>query len=129
MYQCLELLQNQKNLYHDNEILLRGSEDLPSQDAPDTTIRVEQSQSDRSKVRFNPVAVDLRTGSSAADPVAKASVGRLHFTETTSNNMRKKSKPNPAQKYFQLVVSSNFISIIQFQYRCQIAALVDDNKA
>ena len=90
---------------------------------------MEQSQSDRSKVRFNPVAVDLRTGSSAADPVAKASVGRLHFTETTSNNMRKKSKPNPAQKYFQLVVSSNFISIIQFQYRCQIAALVDDNKA
>ena len=73
------------------------------QDAPDTTIRVEQSQSNRSKVRFNPVAVDLRTGS--ADPVAKVSVGRLHFTETTSNNMRKKGKPNPAQKYFQLVVS------------------------
>ena len=73
------------------------------QDAPDTTIRVEQSQSDRSKVRFNPVAVDLKSG--AADPVAKVSVGRLHFTETTSNNMRKKGKPNPAQKYFQLVVS------------------------
>ena len=76
------------------------------QDAPDTTIRVEQSQSDRSKVRFNPVAVDLKSG--AVDPVAKVSVGRLHFTETTSNNMRKKGKPNPAQKYFQLVVSKLF---------------------
>ena len=84
---------------------------IPAQDAPDTTIRVEQSQSDRSKVRFNPVAVDLKEPASC-DPVAKVSVGRLHFTETTSNNMRKKSKPNPAQKYFQLVVSSNFISII-----------------
>ena len=35
----------------------------------------------------------------------KVTVGRLHFAETTSNNMRKKGKPNPAQKYFQLVVS------------------------
>ena len=31
--------------------------------------------------------------------------GRLHFSETTLNNMRKKGKPNPEQKYFQLVVS------------------------
>ena len=80
-----------------------------SQDAPDTTIRVEQSQSDRSKVRFNPVAVDLKEPSSG-DPVAKVSVGRLHFTETTTNNMRKKGKPNPAQKYFQLVVSGQILS-------------------
>ena len=34
----------------------------------------------------------------------QVTVGRLHFAETTSNNMRKKGKPNPAQKYFQLVV-------------------------
>lgn len=31
-------------------------------------------------------------------------VGRLHFSETTSNNMRKKGRPNPEQRYFQLVV-------------------------
>lgn len=31
--------------------------------------------------------------------------GRLHFSETTLNNMRKKGKPNPEQKYFLLVVS------------------------
>jgi hypothetical protein len=35
----------------------------------------------------------------------KVTVGRLHFAETTSNNMRKKGKPNPAQKYFQLAVN------------------------
>lgn len=28
----------------------------------------------------------------------------MHFSETTSNNMRKKGRPNPEQRYFQLVV-------------------------
>lgn len=36
--------------------------------------------------------------------VSKVTVGRLHFSETTSNNMRKKGRPNPEQRYFQLVV-------------------------
>ncbi|KAJ8023441.1 Myelin regulatory factor [Holothuria leucospilota] len=36
--------------------------------------------------------------------ITKATVGRLHFSETTSNNMRKKGKPNPDQRYFMLVV-------------------------
>ena len=44
--------------------------------------------------------VDIRPGSQI-----KLTVGRLHFSETTSNNMRKKGKPNPDQRYFQLVVS------------------------
>ena len=39
------------------------------------------------------------------DNVVKATIGRLHFSETTSNNMRKKGKPNPDQRYFMLVVS------------------------
>ncbi len=60
---------------------------------------MEQSQADRSKVAFHPVRVELKN-----DLQFKVSVGRLHFTETTANNMRKKGKPNPAQKYFQLVV-------------------------
>lgn len=37
--------------------------------------------------------------------MTKVTVGRLHFSETTSNNMRKKGKPNPDQRYFQLVVA------------------------
>ena len=44
--------------------------------------------------------IDMRSGSQV-----KLTVGRLHFSETTSNNMRKKGKPNPDQRYFQLVVS------------------------
>ena len=39
------------------------------------------------------------------DQVSKMTVGRLHFSETTSNNMRKKGRPNPDQRYFMLVVS------------------------
>ena len=35
----------------------------------------------------------------------RVSVGRLHFSETTLNNMRKKGRPNPEQRYFQLVVA------------------------
>ncbi|KAK3907443.1 Myelin regulatory factor [Frankliniella fusca] len=63
------------------------------------TIKVEQSQSDRSKKAFHPVQVELRP-----DESVKKTVGRLHFSETTSNNMRKKGKPNPDQRYFYLVV-------------------------
>ncbi|XP_029414846.1 myelin regulatory factor-like protein [Nannospalax galili] len=62
-------------------------------------IAIEQSQADRSKKIFNPVKIDLLT-----DQVTKVTLGRLHFSETTANNMRKKGKPNPDQRYFMLVV-------------------------
>lgn len=39
------------------------------------------------------------------EQLMKMTVGRLHFSETTTNNMRKKGKPNPDQRYFLLVVS------------------------
>ncbi|XP_064480288.1 myelin regulatory factor-like protein isoform X2 [Ornithodoros turicata] len=69
-------------------------------ESPSQTIKVEQSQSDRSKRPFYPLLVEL-----SGDQVVKRTIGRLHFSETTSNNMRKKGKPNPDQRYFYLVVS------------------------
>nr|XP_039267671.1 uncharacterized protein LOC120342770 isoform X3 [Styela clava] len=69
-------------------------------ESPSQTINIEQSQSDRSKKSFHPVKVDL-----PGDQVTKVTVGRLHFSETTSNNMRKKGRPNPDQRYFMCVVA------------------------
>ncbi|XP_049883679.1 uncharacterized protein LOC126379114 isoform X2 [Pectinophora gossypiella] len=66
---------------------------------PTQEVRVEQSQSDRTKKPFHPVPVELRREG------AKVTVGRLHFAETTNNNMRKKGRPNPDQRHFQLVVA------------------------
>ncbi|XP_066893557.1 myelin regulatory factor isoform X4 [Kogia breviceps] len=69
-------------------------------EALNQSINIEQSQSDRSKRPFNPVTVSL-----PPEQVTKVTVGRLHFSETTANNMRKKGKPNPDQRYFMLVVA------------------------
>nr|XP_002667695.3 myelin regulatory factor-like protein [Danio rerio] len=68
-------------------------------EAPNHSITIEQSQSDRSKKPFLPVRVNL-----PGDKITKVTLGRLHFSETTANNMRKKGKPNPDQRYFMMVV-------------------------
>lgn len=49
--------------------------------------------------------------------VTKVTVGRLHFSETTSNNMRKKGKPNPDQRYFHLVVGLHAHTADQASYQ------------
>ena len=69
-------------------------------ESPAQLIKVEQSQSDRSKKPFHPVQIELHP-----EQTSKTTVGRMHFSETTSNNMRKKGKPNPDQRYFNLVVT------------------------
>uniref|UniRef100_A0A8C5N565 Myelin regulatory factor like n=1 Tax=Gouania willdenowi TaxID=441366 RepID=A0A8C5N565_GOUWI len=68
-------------------------------DSPGQMVTIEQSQPDRTKKPFQPVRVDLPGGK-----VTKVTLGRLHFSETTANNMRKKGRPNPDQRYFQMVV-------------------------
>ncbi|XP_042323937.1 LOW QUALITY PROTEIN: myelin regulatory factor-like protein [Sceloporus undulatus] len=62
-------------------------------DAPNQVIIIEQSQSDRSKKTLSPVKLRL-----PGDQVTKVTMARLHFSETTANNMRKKGKPNPEQR-------------------------------
>ncbi|RLW06297.1 hypothetical protein DV515_00004504, partial [Chloebia gouldiae] len=76
---------------------------------PNEIVAIEQSQSDRSKKTFHPVTVDL-----PGDQITKVTLGRLHFSETTANNMRKKGKPNPDQRYFMLVVGLYAVSQDQF---------------
>ncbi|XP_067856102.1 myelin regulatory factor-like protein [Heptranchias perlo] len=74
-------------------------------EATNQVIIIEQSQSDRSKKPFNPIRVNL-----PGDQTTKITLGRLHFSETTANNMRKKGKPNPDQRYFMLVVGLYAVS-------------------
>jgi len=69
-------------------------------EAPDQKIPIEQSQTDRSRKKFYPIKLSFR-----GDQPMRVSVGRLHFSETTLNNMRKKGRPNPEQRYFQLIVA------------------------
>lgn len=66
---------------------------------PSYHVLIEQSQSDRSKKPYKPVRVSL-----PSRKITKVTLGRLHFSETTANNIRKKGKPNPDQRYFQMVV-------------------------
>ncbi|XP_025063798.1 myelin regulatory factor-like protein [Alligator sinensis] len=87
-------------------------------EAPNQTIAIEQSQSDRSKKSFHPVKIDL-----PGDQVTKVTLGRLHFSETTANNMRKKGKPNPDQRYFMLVVGLYALSQDQ---SCLLSAQVSE---
>ncbi|MEQ2266592.1 hypothetical protein XENORESO_011776 [Xenotaenia resolanae] len=68
-------------------------------ETPSHEVTIEQSQPDRSKKPFHPVRVSLHGGK-----ITKVTLGRLHFSETTANNMRKKGRPNSEQRYFQMVV-------------------------
>uniref|UniRef100_A0A3Q3MXA8 Uncharacterized protein n=1 Tax=Mastacembelus armatus TaxID=205130 RepID=A0A3Q3MXA8_9TELE len=68
-------------------------------EAPSHQVTIEQSRPDRSKKPFHPVRVSLPGGK-----LTRVTLSRLHFSETTANNMRKKGKPNPDQRYFQMVV-------------------------
>lgn len=62
-------------------------------------IPINQSTVERQKYNLDPQRVDFHNGS------LTKTIPRLHFSATTENNMRKKGKPNPNQRFFSLVVS------------------------
>lgn len=80
---------------------------------PSSIVTLEQSQPDRSKKTFTPVQIAILANEvtkvtvslkwergcalSTTLTVSDFQIGRLHFSETTANNMRKKGKPNPDQ--------------------------------
>ncbi|XP_061617715.1 myelin regulatory factor-like protein isoform X2 [Phyllopteryx taeniolatus] len=68
-------------------------------ESPEQRVTMEQSQADRTKKPLRPVRVGVANGG-----MSKVTLGRLHFSETTANNMRKRGRPNPDQRYFQMVV-------------------------
>eukprot|EP00105_Crassostrea_gigas_P037206 XP_019921354.1 PREDICTED: myelin regulatory factor isoform X2 [Crassostrea gigas] len=93
-------------------------------ESPTQTIKIEQSQSDRSKKPFHPVRFTFSTRVDLIpEQTNKVTVGRLHFSETTSNNMRKKGRPNPDQRYFMLVVS---LYAYSGEYKYIVAASVSE---
>jgi len=78
-------------------------------ETPANKVQLDQSQQDRTKKMFKPVMVTPTPGE-----VSRITIGRLHFSEPTANNMRKKGKPNPEQRFFALVVTLGARSGDQF---------------
>uniref|UniRef100_A0A0N4ZCP7 NDT80 domain-containing protein n=1 Tax=Parastrongyloides trichosuri TaxID=131310 RepID=A0A0N4ZCP7_PARTI len=66
---------------------------------PTSEIQIKQSQTDRKPLVHEPVLLEIHERR-----MTKATVPRLHFSETTMNNHRKNYRPNPEQRYFLLVV-------------------------
>ena len=47
----------------------------------------------------------------------QVTIGRLHFSHTTENNMRKKGRPNPDQKWVILVWSVGCVGCVGYMWR------------
>jgi len=66
------------------------------------TVKIEQSNRvERTKHELAPTAAVC----SASAGLHKLTIPRLHFSKTTSNNIRRHGKPNPKQQHFALVLS------------------------
>lgn len=62
-------------------------------------IPIRQSTTERKPILHTPVLFKI-----VERRMTIVTVPRLHFSETTLNNQRKNLRPNPDQKYFNLVV-------------------------
>ena len=68
--------------------------------SPGAEVVIERSAQDRSRHVLDMLPIDTRGGQRTS-----LTASRLHFSETTANNIRKRGKPNPEQRFFMLEVS------------------------
>uniref|UniRef100_A0A1I7U0Q7 NDT80 domain-containing protein n=1 Tax=Caenorhabditis tropicalis TaxID=1561998 RepID=A0A1I7U0Q7_9PELO len=68
-------------------------------EAQSSEISIRQSTTERKPILHTPVQFKI-----VERRMTIVTVPRLHFSETTLNNQRKNLRPNPDQKYFNLVV-------------------------
>jgi len=69
-------------------------------------VQIEQSTADRTRAVFEGCPFELPPKASQLC----VKVARLHFSETTANNVRRKGRPNPDQRYFWLRVTVSAIA-------------------
>lgn len=74
-------------------------------ETPQSTVDIEQSHVDRTKKPFEPAQINID-----AQGRCTMTFNRLHFSETTANNMRKKGKPNPDQRHFILLIEFHVLA-------------------
>ena len=65
-------------------------------------VRIDQSLLDRSRMQ---VAMHDVPDEADDQNICSFSIGRLHFSQTTANNIRKRGLPNVDQRYFALVAT------------------------
>ena len=63
-----------------------------------------------SNINYCTFIIQLSSVTFRAGITSQHTISRLHFSETTCNNMRKRGKRNPDQKYFNLVVTLKALS-------------------
>ena len=72
-------------------------------------IQVEQASSNRSRAPFEPIRLSVplpaQPRPQPQGATSRLPLPRLHFSETTANNIRKGGLPNPGQRFFSLGVS------------------------
>eukprot|EP00039_Didymoeca_costata_P025317 m.12950 g.12950 ORF g.12950 m.12950 type:complete len:548 (-) comp4759_c0_seq1:47-1690(-) len=114
----------------------------------DTQVRIDQSTTDRQKHAFNRIILDKellkrtpvhvltktlvnppftpRSQDVAMKPgyMFSKTIGRLHFSETTQNNMRKRGMPNPDQKYFSIVIA--IYAVMENESYVPLTSLISD---
>ena len=90
------------------------------EESPQQCVAIKKSDTDRRLSDYEPIhfslldemAQEKQQMNASPSFVLRRTQMRLHFSQTTANNNRKHSGPNPEQRYFKLIV--------QLQSRCAL---------